>query len=88
MSHIAEDSLYSKEVKFSASARYRICVQGYLDCAISDYLAGMSIDSSSQDRADALTILTGSVSDQAELISVLTSLYNLQMPILSVQIIA
>jgi hypothetical protein len=65
-------------------ATYAICVQGALEANWSDRLGGLRIVVI---RAgdQAVTELSGRLPDQAGLIGVLTSLYDLGMPLLSVE---
>lgn len=74
-----------KGLKLETPASYRIRVQGRLDSSWSDYLGGMSITlSTSKDKAP-MSILVGHLPDQAALAGILTALYDLHMPILSVE---
>ena len=68
-------------------ATYRIRVIGYLDNSWSDRLSGLAITTSSQGDEPAVTTLHGEVIDQAALAGVLSSLYNLHLPLLSVEYI-
>lgn len=72
-----------------SEATYRIRVQGCLEEAWSDRLAGMDITINIQllFRAPETTI-TGVVKDQSELIGVLNGLYELRMPLLSLELIS
>ena len=74
-----------KDFKLWTEATYRIKVQGYLDESRSEYLSGMAITSSSQGDQGVVTILVGRLRDQAELAGVLNTLYELHLPILSVE---
>jgi len=71
--------------KSSAPATYRICVQGSLEEKWSDRLGGMSISQSSRPDQTTVTVLVGRVRDQAALAGVLNTLYDLHLPILSVE---
>ena len=72
-------------LKLETPSTYRIRVQGLLDASWSDRLAGMSI-SRTETRQDApVTILVGHLTDQAMLSGVLNALYNLHLPLLSVE---
>ena len=81
------DSPYVKKLRPGESANYRIEVQGTLDMGWSGRLGGMRIETSSKGDQDKATILSGTVRDQAELIGVLNSLYDLHLPLLSVEIV-
>ncbi len=80
------DSPYVKKLTLGAPATYRIEVQGSLDESWSGRLGGMRIETSSRGDQKSITTLRGRVRDQAELIGVLNSLYELHMPLLSVEI--
>jgi hypothetical protein len=75
----------AEHLKLWTPADYKIEVEGVLDESWSDRLAGMRV--SSRKRADdsTVTTLTGRLKDQAELTGVLNSLYELHLPILSVE---
>ena len=74
-----------KDFKLWMEATYRIRVQGYLDESRSDFLSGMTITTSSQEDQGVVTTLVGRLRDQAELSGVLNTLYELHLPILSVE---
>jgi hypothetical protein len=76
-----------KRLKIEDSATYRISVQGYLDDNWSDQLAEMTITIDTKDDQAPISTLLGRTRDQAELVGVLNALYELRMPILSVEII-
>lgn len=69
------------------AGNYAIHVQGWLDESWSETLGGMRIRASGSGR-HAVSILVGRLADQAALISVLNTLYDLGLPILSVEYIA
>lgn len=66
-------------------ATYCIQVVGHLDCSWSARLGGLQIITKGGDRKTAITTLTGPLSDQAALFGVLKALYDLRMPLLSVE---
>jgi hypothetical protein len=72
------------ELTLDGPAKYRIRVKGYLDSSWSDRLGGLAITSTSQDDEPTVTTLHGELLDQAALAGVLSALYNLQLPLLSV----
>jgi len=74
------------DIEFAGAANYRIVVEGHLDPSYSSRLAGMAISTTERDDRKPLTILVGLVQDQAELSGVLDTLYNLHLPIVSVEI--
>ena len=75
-------------LKLWTPATYRIEVEGVLDEIWADSLAGMHISSHKRGDQSTVTTLTGLLRDQAELSGVLNGLYELHLPILSVNIIA
>lgn len=64
---------------------YSIRVQGNLEKSWSDRLSGMEISKSRRKCQVPMTILVGQLRDQAALIGVLNTLYELHLPILSVE---
>ncbi len=66
-------------------ATYRVCVQGRLDPHWADLLGGMNITEVRQTERDVETILVGRLEDQAALAGLLNSLYELQLPVVSMQ---
>jgi len=82
------NSLSRKNLKLWTPATYRIKVQGQLDQSWSDRLAGMAITASSQGDEPPVTVLEGWLPDQAALAGVLNTLYQLHLPLLSVEILS
>jgi len=74
-------------ISLETPATYRIRVKGKLDSTWSDRLAGMDIMSSSKKDTGQVTTLVGSLRDQAELVGVLNNLYELHMPLLTVEVL-
>ena len=66
-------------------ATYFIQVQGNLDVSWADRLAGMQIRARWNDGQTAVTTLIGPLADQAALLGVLNTLYDLHLPLLSVE---
>ena len=64
---------------------YRIKVLGELDEKWSDRLGGMSITIDRKEKQRSVTILVGLMRDQAALSGVLGTLYELHLPVLSVE---
>lgn len=75
---------YNGPIKIDSPAIYQIEVQGKLDISWSDNLAGMNITSYKQGDKE-ITTLVGRLSDQAALAGLLQSLYDMRLPILSVE---
>jgi hypothetical protein len=73
------------DLKIDKPATYCIRVAGYLDESWSDRLGGLKINASSQERKTAVTTLSGLLIDQAALFGVLKALYDMRLPLLSVE---
>ena len=73
----------SNTVNFAAPGNYRVEVQGHLRPDWNDRFGAMRIIPPETDSA--VTVLQGHVSDQAELVGILNTLYELHLPLLSVQ---
>ena len=70
---------------FSTPGNYRIQVQGHLQSDWSDRFGAMRMFSPPPEAGSAVTVLQGPVHDQAELSGILNTLYELHLPLLSVQ---
>lgn len=66
---------------------YRIVVGGRLDARWADQLADLAITPGEDPTSAATTTLEGPIRDQAELSGVLNALYDLHLPLLSVEIV-
>ena len=66
---------------------YRIVVGGGLDANWADQLADLAITPGEDPTSAATTTLEGPIRDQAELSGVLNALYDLHLPLLSVEIV-
>ena len=67
------------------SASYSIQVAGYLDESWSDRLGGLTIRVPNPDENTLVTTLSGTLIDQAALFGVLKALYDMRLPLLSVE---
>ena len=76
-----------KRLTIDNPAKYKIDVQGFLEEVWADRLAGMKMTMNIPGDKGPVTTLVGQVRDQAELIGVLNGLYELRMPILSLELI-
>lgn len=76
---------YHKLYHFDAPAVYKICVHGSLDPQWSERLEGMSISIMESADLHSVTTLEGNLLDQAALSGVLNTLYDLHLPVLSVE---
>jgi len=74
-----------KGLKLETPATYRIRVQGHLDSSWSDRLGGMAITGDTSAEQPTVTILVGHLADQAALSGILNTLYDLHLPLLSVE---
>lgn len=74
-----------ENIKFDAPAVYRIRVKGHIDNNLSDQLGGMVITRAFTADKQPLTILVGNMRDQAALSGVLNELYEMHMPLLTVE---
>ena len=76
-------------VTLGTEATYRVSIAGRVDPKSIDRLAGMNVESAKgegSDRRDTTT-LVGRVSDQAQLIGLLNTLYEMRLPLLTVQML-
>lgn len=74
-----------KSFTLDTPATYRIRVQSYLDKHCSDELGGMSITVQTNAGHAPVATLVGRLTDQAALSGVLNALYDLRLPLLSVE---
>lgn len=72
-------------LKLDKSATYRIRVVGHLNSSWSDRLGGMTITQENQNKNHAGTTLHGQLPDQAALFGVLVALYDMHLPLISVE---
>jgi hypothetical protein len=75
------------DFKFSSSARYRICVKGFLDESWSERFSGMRISNEVPGRTSPMAELIGQMIDQTELVGVLNSLCEMHLPLVSVELL-
>lgn len=74
-----------KGLRLETPSTYRIRVQGRVDSSWADRLGGMTVtEDSSYDQA-VVTVLEGHLPDQAALSGVLNTLYEMHLPLLSVE---
>ena len=74
-----------KKFSFTRPGNYRIRVQGFLDERWSERLGGMYITINHREDRGMLATLVGRLQDQAELAGVLNTLYEMHLPLLSVE---
>jgi hypothetical protein len=75
----------SKRLKIWSSATYRITVEGNIDEKWSDHLGALSLSTKKRADKSTVTTLKGFIRDQAELSGLLNILYEMHLPILSVE---
>jgi hypothetical protein len=80
-----KEMLPTTRSRFDGSATYRIDVEGRIPASWCDALEGMTIMEGSWEAEPPVTTLWGQLSDQAALAGVLNTLYELHLPVLSVQ---
>jgi hypothetical protein len=77
-----------KRLKMEDSATYIIRVQGCLEEVWSDRLANMTITMDLKDQKAPVSMLQGRIRDQSELVGVLNGLYQMRVPILSMDVLS
>ena len=78
-------SLQNDRIKFEKPGTYKVVVQGILGEEWSDRLSGMRLTTNHPEDEAPATTLIGHLRDQTQLNGVLNSLYDLHLPILSVE---
>ena len=78
---------YHTQICIDQPAHYRIRIKGELEERWSDRMGGMQIGRQSQDDGSLVTSLEGQLVDQAALFGVLVTLYNMRLPLISVECI-
>ena len=73
-------------LKIDDQAEYSIRVAGHLDESWSKRLGGMVIHQKETANQKSETTLQGALVDQAALLGVLNTLYNLRLPLISVEL--
>ncbi|MGA6927243.1 MAG: hypothetical protein WBY88_16260 [Desulfosarcina sp.] len=76
---------FGKYLNFEKPATYRIRVTGHIEDRLSGQLGGMVITRAFTADTHPITILVGHLSDQAALSGVLNELYELHLPLLTVE---
>ena len=80
-----KDVLPTTRSGFDGPATYRIGVEGRIPARWCDRLEGMTITECLREAEPPVTSLLGELSDQAALAGVLNTLYELHLPVLSVE---
>jgi len=81
------NSQYLENLKFEGPASYRIRAQGHLDDSWSDRLGGMVLTRAFTADKQPMTILIGHLKDQGALSGVMNALYDLHLPVISVELL-
>jgi hypothetical protein len=74
-----------ESLQFDQSATYQIKVQGRLDERWAQWFDGMSIAFEQAEDGSTVTLLTGSVVDQAALYGLIGHMRDLGLPLISVE---
>jgi hypothetical protein len=77
-----------KHFNFKKPAIYKIVVEGEIDKVSSDNLLGMQIDVRRRDGEIAFSSLVGEIRDQSALAGILNNLYEMQMTVISVNMLS
>ena len=72
-------------LRMDGAAYYCIQIQGILDVSWIGRIGGLAMTVKNADSGQPTTALCGKVTDQAALLGVLNTLYNLRLPLLSVE---
>ena len=73
-----------ESLQFDQTANYQIKVQGRLDERWANWFDGMSITFEPAEDGSTMTVLTGSVVDQAALYGLINRMRDLGLPLISV----
>jgi hypothetical protein len=73
------------ELTIDKAATYSIRIVGYLDEKWSERLGGLKIVSTYKEGQKTISMLSGPLVDQAALFGVLNSLYDMRLPLLTVE---
>jgi len=74
-----------ERLTIDSRAKYKIRIQGYLNERWSDRMGGATIEAHNDSAEAPVTELTGEFQDQAALAGLLSTLYDLRLPLLSVE---
>ena len=85
LGYIMTDTQPLENLKFETAAVYRIRVKGHIDDRMADLLGGMVITRAYTAEKQPMTILVGQLKDQAALSGVLNELYEMHLPLLTVE---
>jgi hypothetical protein len=75
---------FAEDLSMSTPAIYQIEIKGKVDISWFDILAGMNI-TSMEIGSSVVTTLVGKLNDQASLAGILHTIYEMKLPLISVQ---
>ena len=75
----------TSHAEFDSPATYRICVRGYIPTRWCDRLESMSVTEHAPETEPPTSVLLGELVDQAALAGVFNTLYELHLPVISVE---
>jgi hypothetical protein len=75
---------YRKQTLFGLPTTYQIRVQGRVSPDQADFLGGMTVRMEMTEAGTPVTVLDGTLSDQAALLGVMNGLYEMHFTVLSV----
>ena len=77
--------LPTTHVEFGSPATYRICVRGCIPTRWCDRLENMTVTEHIPEAEPTTSVLLGELVDQAALAGVFNTLYELHLPVISVE---
>jgi hypothetical protein len=77
-----------KHFNFKKPAVYKIVVGGEIDKVSSDNFSGMQVEVQKREGNIAFTSLVGEIRDQSALAGILNNLYEMQMTVISVNMLS
>jgi len=75
------------QISFGGSAEVRIQVRGTVPPDWIERLGGLSVEASGGKEPDPMTVLAGRIADQSALMGVLSTLHDLHLPLISIQVL-
>ncbi len=83
-----KETIINKEFSFRKPAIYKIVVQGEIDAEWSDRLWGLQVNISKAKNGKPITSLVGQINDQSALSGILTTLNDMHMTVISVNMLS
>ncbi len=77
----------TKVFSFEKAAIYKIVIQGEIDLEWSNHVMGLQVNVSRVRGKDSVTTLIGQINDQSALSGILTTLNDLHMTVISVNML-